>query len=97
MDLTIKAAIENKQLLLLQYKGYSRTVEPHAYGIDKDQIQKLRCYQVAGGSASCEPAGWKILNVADIWTLNVTETRFVRARDGYKRDDKAMQQIYAQL
>lgn len=97
MNLTIKSAIEHRQLLLLQYHGYTRTVEPHAYGVNKDRVEKLRCYQVSGGSASFEPAGWKILNVSEIWTLTATETRFERERHGYKRGDKAMQQIYAQL
>ena len=35
-------------------KGHRRVVEPHAYGRDEDGDEIIRCYQVAGGSASGE-------------------------------------------
>jgi hypothetical protein len=97
MNQIIVSAIEKSQLLLLQYNGFSRTVEPHAYGIDKKGVEKLRCFQVAGGSVSHDPVAWKILTVAEIDAIILSEACFAGARPGYKRGDTAMQRIYAEL
>lgn len=90
-------AIRNKEILELRYHGYSRIVEPHAYGVDKHGNEKLRCYQIAGGSVSNDPVDWKILKVAEIHSIHTTGRQFSSARPDYKRNDKAMQRIYAQL
>jgi hypothetical protein len=97
MNQIIIDAIANKQLLDLRYSGYSRTVEPHAYGLDKNGVEKLRCFQVAGGSVSHDPIEWKILSVGEMSSVHATGRGFGNARPGYKRGDRAMQRIYAQL
>jgi hypothetical protein len=97
MNTTIIQAIQQKQILELRYHGYSRLVEPHAYGIDKHGKEKLRCYQIAGGSVSNDPVDWKLLNVADAHSVHLTGRQFSSARHDYKRGDKAMQRIYAEL
>ena len=81
----------------LRYHGYSRIVEPHAYGVDKRGSEKLRCYQIGGGSVSNDPIDWKLLNVAEAYSVHSTERQFSSARPDYKRGDKAMQHIYAEL
>ena len=43
-------AIDTKNVVELRYHGYARTVEPHAYGRDKNGDEILRCFQVSGGS-----------------------------------------------
>ena len=35
MNTLLIKAIQNKEILELRYHGYSRIVEPHAYGADK--------------------------------------------------------------
>ncbi len=97
MNQIIISAIEHKTLLRFQYKGHQRLVEPHAYGVDADGQSKLRCYQIAGGSASFDPTNWKILNVSDIVMLQRTDQQFAGPRQGYKINDSAMTRIYAQL
>jgi len=92
----IVESINAKQQLELRYSGYSRLVEPHAYGRDKDGDEILRCYQVSGGSVSGERAGWKLLKVADIFALHILPQHFVQ-RPEYRRGDKSMERIYAQL
>lgn len=89
MNLIIADAIRNQNLLELRYHGYSRLVEPHAYGRDKIGDEVLRCYQVSGGSESGERAGWKLLKVRDVFSLVVTKDRFT-ARPEYRRGDKAV-------
>lgn len=97
MNQTIADAIRMKLILELRYHGYSRLVEPHAYGIDKNGVEKLRCYQTAGGSKSGDPVDWKMLTVREIFAINVTKDAFHRPRPGYRSDDPMIARIYAQL
>lgn len=90
-------AIAKQLLVELRYSGWSRTIEPHAYGVDAKGDEKLRCWQVSGGSDSGEAAGWKLLNVSDIRSTTMSAVAFRSARPRYKRDDPAMRHIYAQL
>lgn len=93
---SILQAIQQTKILELRYDGYFRIVEPHAYGRDKNGDEIIRCYQTAGGSASGESIGWKLLKVRDVFSLHITNTKF-STRSEYKKNDKAMIQIFAQL
>ncbi len=93
----IKTAIQNKQLLSFSYDGFSRTVEPHTYGLDKKGHPALRAYQIRGGSESGEYIGWKIFHVNEIRSLSLLQENFAHSRSGYKRNDPFFNSIYAQL
>ena len=97
MNQLIVNAIKTKHLLRLEYHGFYRFVEPHTYGLNQKNAEALSCYQVSGGSESSEPKGWKILLVHEIRAISMTDTSFLTARIGYKRDTNTMQRIYAQL
>lgn len=90
------SAIDNLLMIELRYSGYSRTVEPHAYGRDKGGDEILRCYQVSGGSESGEREGWKLLKVREVYSLHSTRRKF-SARPNYKKGDKAMDYIFCQV
>ena len=96
MNQLIIDAVDERKCLELRYHGYSRVVEPHAYGRDKDGEEVLRCYQTSGGSASGERAGWKLLKVREVFSLHLLKETFL-VRKEYKRGDKAMERIFAQL
>lgn len=89
-------AINNKLALELHYNGYSRIVEPYAYGKNKVGDEILRCFQTSGGSDSGEKIGWKLLKVRDIFSLHLTGQTFM-SRPEYRREDKAMAYIYSQI
>ena len=95
MNQLIIDAVNARKCLELRYHGYSRIVEPHAYGRDKDG-EVLRCYQTSGGSVSGERAGWKLLKVREIFSLHLLKDIFL-IRKEYKKGDKAMERIFAQL
>jgi hypothetical protein len=97
MNRIIVDAIHNKEQLSLSYLGYRRIVEPHAYGCTIKGNEVLRCYQVQGGHTSDIPHNWELLSVSQIFGLSQTGEHFEHARPEYKRDDKAMSAIYAQL
>lgn len=96
MNQAICDAIQTMTILELRYHDYTRTVEPHAYGRDKAGDEILRCYQIAGGSQSGERVGWKLLKVAEIYASHKTKQTF-KIRPEYRRNDSAMQYIFAQL
>jgi hypothetical protein len=96
MKAEISEAIAKRHLLDLLYHGYSRTVEPHAYGRDKSGDEVLRCYQINGGSESCERVGWKLLKVAEVFAIQPLKQSFMQRLE-YKRNDKAMDYIFSQL
>ena len=96
MNAILSQAIQQTKVLELRYHGYSRIVEPHAYGRDKVGDEILRCYQTSGGSESGERVGWKLLKVREAFSFHLTDTSF-SGRPEYKRNDKAMNHVFAQL
>lgn len=90
------SAINNRRVIQITYDGRSRTIEPHAYGVDREGHALLRCFQTAGGSQSHE-LGWKLFRTDSILSIIANAGTFQFARPGYKRNDSAMRTIYAQL
>ena len=95
--MSIALAIQNRNLLSFTYDGFSREVEPHCLGIDKKGHPALRAYQVAGGSESGEYVGWKMFHVNEMRNLHVLSKTFQQPRHDYKRGDKDMIRIQAQV
>jgi len=94
---TIESAIQNLSVIKLSYHGFHRLVEPHAYGVNNLGHDVLRCWQVSGGSVSGEPQGWKLLRVSEIASITNSGTSFSGARSGYRKGDKHMVRIHAEL
>ena len=90
-------AINGKNLISLQYDGYSRVVEPHTYGTKSDGRLALRAYQVRGGSESGEYVGWKIFFRDEMVGITVLSESFSGARPKYKRRDSFFSTIYCEL
>jgi hypothetical protein len=97
MHRTIVNAIRNLHVLSLTYGGIPRRVEPHAYGVNTHGNEVLRCYQAAGSHASDKPHEWDLLLIFKMSALVDTGEHFSGARPGYRRGDKAMLPIYAEL
>ena len=98
MNQTIINAIKNQQTLTFTYDGQPRVVEPHTYGVTTTGKESLRAYQIQGGHVSSHRnESWHLFSVAKMFGLQCTGNNFSGARQGYKRTDSAMQQIYVQL
>jgi len=93
----IAAAIKNRQLLRFRYDGYTRTVEPHIYGIDCKGHHALSAYQIGGGSESGQSVGWKLFHVDEISEGEILQKRFARPRPDYNPGDKSFATVIAQL
>ena len=89
-------AIKNQKVIRLHYSAGYREVEPHAYGLGTSGNELLRGYQIGGASESGASQGWKLFKLDEINSLDVTDTSFAE-RNGYKKGDKAMDRIYAEL
>jgi hypothetical protein len=96
MNPTIDQAVKEKRVLELRYHGYSRIVEPHIYGKDKNGEEVVRCYQLAGGSESGERAGWKLLKMKDVVLVHLAETHFL-PRPEYQAEDTVVRQVFSRL
>ena len=90
-------AIKRHSLIQFSYDFAEITVEPYAYGATRGQREVLRAYQVAGGSLSNEPQGWKMFVVVEMYQLTVLEDTFANPRDGYTRNDKALHRVFCQV
>jgi hypothetical protein len=94
---TACAALQSAYILRLQYDGYIRDVEVHAVGTTKESHAVMRVWQVAGGSVSNEPVGWKLLRLDEATGASITKQKSLAPRPGYKRGDKIMAYIQCQL
>lgn len=91
-------AIENRLLIHFLYGGCSRVVVPAAYGLHATtQNPVLRGYQMGGTSNSRAVPLWDIFLVNRISNFVVSDNHFGDLPPFYKRDDKDISPIYAQL
>ncbi len=97
MNTLVKTSVETKTILEFNYDGQQRVVEPHAHGVSTAGNEVLRCYQIAGGSNSGNVPGWHLMTVTKMVDLTVTDSHFNSPRPGYKKEDKSLSTIYAQL
>jgi hypothetical protein len=90
-------AIRLAVCLAIEYNGYSRIVEVHALGLSKEGNGLLRVWQVSGGSVGGERAGWKLLRLDEATSCRLCDEPSQAPRSGYKRGDKALSRIIAEV
>lgn len=96
MNQTIINAIKNQNVLEIVYEGELRIVEPHCYGETTKGNEGLRVFQT-GGYSSSGRMGWKLYDLGKADDIDVLDDTFPGPRPGYKRGDKGMDEIYAEL
>lgn len=89
-------AIKNKRVLSFQYDGHHRVVEPHTVGVSTAGNPVLRCYQTAGTHVRWDH-DWNLCTLDKIIDLQETGETFTTPRPGYKKGDRGMSVIYAEL
>lgn len=94
----VKAAIEGRKNLIINYHPGVRNVEPHALGYSSSGDVLVRAYQTSGASASGEHINWKLFRLDRVNSVENGEDIFIGPRPEYKRGDRAMKGgIIAQL
>lgn len=96
MNQEIVKAIENQNIIEFYYEDELRVVEPHCYGITTAGNAGLRAFQVDGYSSSGK-MGWKMYDLGKADDITTLDDTFSSARSGYKRGDRGMDKIYAEL
>ncbi len=93
---TIINVINSRQYLAFTYGGIQRVVQPVAVGSSRAGNDVLRCYQTQGGHNT---AGhdWDLCKLSEIFDLRITGDTFASNPPGYKKGDKGMVEIYAEL
>ena len=91
-------AMRQRLLIVVNYQGATRTLEPHCCGVGNPGQDLLRAYQVNAGGKAGEVDGWKLVKVDEILSLRVLAQGFGGARADYQRGDPAFsRRIYCEL
>lgn len=95
---TIINAIKDKKVLSFNYDGLDRIVEGHAIGrhITTKNIF-LRAYQIGGNSHSNEQPYWRMFVLGEISNLKVLNKNSEAPKNGYKKGDKYMSEIFYEV
>ncbi len=76
----------------------SRVVEPHAYGVTHDGRHTLWAWRLAGeGSDSNADSAWELVPTDEMRDVCVLAETFAGPRPHYRRGNKQMRLIHAQL
>ena len=92
----IEEAIRNRRYLTFTYKGIVRVVQPAAIGVSRAGNEVLRCFQT-DGAHNTDGHDWNLCTLTEMTDLRVTAKTFATPPPGYKRGDKGMVKIFAEL
>ncbi|MDQ5981080.1 MAG: hypothetical protein QG602_4058 [Verrucomicrobiota bacterium] len=92
----IRTALRERRLLEFTYHDHVRRVEPHALGQLRDGARVLLAWQIAGGSRSEPPPGWRNFLLADIRALTVSKEEFA-PRSDYRPEKTKLRVILAEV
>jgi len=93
----IVEAISTRHLLVMDYHGKTRVVEPHTFGLDRWNRTMLCAFQVECDSPSTNATGWRFFLVEQISNARLDARRFMTPRPDYVRRDGAFKSITAEL
>jgi len=96
MNQVICAAIQSKHVLVFEYDGLPREIEPHAHGRSSTGKEVVRGFQTAGRSSS-PSLGWRLWDVTKMRSLTVSPQTFAIARPDYVRGDSQMHPVHCEL
>ena len=96
LDRLLRAAIAERRLVSFTLHGRPRTAEPHDYGVIKG-VTTLFFYQIAGGSNSGKPIGWRNAAIDDISALRVLDEHFAGTRHAPTGKHKKWDRLYASV
>ncbi len=95
-EAVIRTALRERRLLEFTYHDHIRRVEPHALGQLRDDARVLLAWQVAGGSRSEPPPGWRSFLLTDIKELKVAAEQFTPRAD-YRPEKTKLRAILAEV
>ena len=94
MELIIKTAIENKQLLSFEYKGKQRVVEPYTFGESNTRKDTLSAFQIDGGTTASGQECWRQFPIRQIKNLKLLDEKFENVREDYDPENARLSFVY---
>lgn len=94
MELIIKTAIENRQLLSFEYKGKNRVVEPYTFGESSSRKDTLSAFQIDGGTTASGQECWRQFPIREMKNLELLDEKFENVREDYHVDNAKMSLVY---
>lgn len=88
----ITAAIANRNVLVFDYEGYQRRVEPHHYGILGNERQ-LHAYQFGGESSQPNLPEWRNFKFSHITHLHVEKEKYFKPRSHHNPENAHYKKI----
>ena len=92
----LKAAINNRKYISFMYSNLFREAQPVALGISRAGNEVLRCYQTKGSHVT-PGHEWDFCDLSKICDLRVLDENFQDNPPGYRKGDKHMILIHAEL
>jgi hypothetical protein len=96
-DGRICAAITRRSLVMFEYGGLIRVVEPHRLGVNSAGRDMLSGWLRAGYSRSDPAGGWRNYLVDEIRAFQLLDAPFAGTRPGYAAHDPRMREVRCQL
>jgi hypothetical protein len=100
----VREAVQKKQLLKLVIREHHHIVEPHAYGLNNEGKPALLCYRLGNsvnpvnlGNGGTNGEGWKVITLGAIESIDKLPDTFASPRPGYRRNDRTISAVFAQL
>lgn len=92
-------AITERRVVVFNYDGRRRVVEPHAYGDSRRGRGLLRGYETDASETdpATRPPGWALFSVSKMGDVELSDRTFAEPRAGYRRGDRKMLRIHAEL
>lgn len=82
----------------VEYNGAPRLVEVHAVGVSTAGKPCMRVYQLQGASDSGEEQGWKLMSLGKVFEMpKLTDIHSLAPREGYRKGDLGMSQIFTEI
>ncbi|CAM3042121.1 hypothetical protein [Vibrio diazotrophicus] len=92
----LKTAINDRKEIEFTYSGLRRVAQAAAVGELTTGNIALRCFQTEGGHIT-PGHEWDLCLISDITDINVSDNVFLINPPGYRRGNKHMVRIFAQL
>lgn len=93
MDDTIISAISELRLLEFRYKGSSRIVEPHLFGLSTKGSKCLSAFQLTGGSG----ISFRQFHIDEMSAVTALDEKFEGPRPDFNPADRSFLSVIASL
>lgn len=97
MSSIIKQVIAQKRRLKLYYAGYSRIVEPYAFGLCPKGLPLLLCFQIEVQGSVRIPNDWYLVRPNEPLSPTALDDSFTRFQSGYIRNRPAFKTVLIQV